>query len=298
MDERFFVYVQHVGVVAAGATVTDVPLQTDADAPFVLRGRSIGLLETSAVTVVAQVNAMYTRYRDSSDKHNSTDLLPVQFEMPNGGSMGPSPVYPQKPYPAGAVILADVFNSNAVDVDVTLYYHGVKLYPDGTYPLTYPAKCSMLAYSYTLPGPGRPPLIIQPAGAGSFIQDYTLTIQGDADYVFRAGNGGLRNFTALAGFRNLFVTMKDHDRKPFSSGPVHINHMFAASQGAGVGSTFHPLAGDWTPGLFVPEIWVRKNDMLYFDFLRQDNNLPIVGSLPTALPVDLQFVFFGDKVFV
>lgn len=288
-NERFFIYVHHVGVVGAGKQLTDIPLQTQGDAPFILRARSIGLLDTELVSTTAQVNAMYTRYRDASDKHNSTDLLPVQFDMPNGGSRGPSPVYPQKPYPAGAVILADVLNTNAVDVDVTLYYHGVKLYPDGTYPLTYPAHCSLFSYWYTLPGPGRPPIVIQPTGAGSFIQDYTLTLQGDADYVFRAGNGGVIDPTIGVGFRNLYVTMKDHDRKPFSSGPVHINHLLSSSQGT-AGTTVNPLAGAWNPGLFVPEIWVRRNDMLYFDFLR--NDLVGLGA------VTLQLVFFGAKVFV
>jgi len=311
MIERWQIYAIPLGSISPGGARTLVPFQLDNDAPFVLRGRSIGVTETAIVNSSAYVDQLWTRFTDASEQWNASDVIPVgtSTDMPGAGGPGaPGVVYPQKPYQPGATIQVEVYNSGAADlvnaVSPTLYLHGVKLYSDGIYAPTYPARCTVKPFSYRFPrgSAGQPTVTINPSGAGSVVSNYYYQIAGDADYVFRGGMIGWSiipgNEGGNIGWQNLLVTIKDRNQRAYSNTGYNLPiqgipaaHILGLN-GAQFSTTQPtiPIVGDYTPGLFVPEIYLKANDGLFFDFVRNDAGL---GLHPTTI----QICFFGSKVF-
>jgi hypothetical protein len=307
MIERWQIYAVPLGVITPGATKTLLSFQLDNDAPFVLRGRSIGVTETTTVNSPAFVTQLWTRLTDHAEHWSSTDIVNVAVDMPGAGGAGaPGLWYPEKPYPAGSVIQIEVLNDGTANADIpvtaTLYLHGVKLMPDGVYAPTYPARCKVYPDSMRLPQTGDELLTLTTNGAGSQVYSYRLGIRGNADYVFRAGMMGWSTAVserapATVGFRNLLVTVKDRDQRAYSNTGANLpiqgipaNHILGLPPCGGPLTTVNAFAGDFTPGLFVPELYVRANDALFFDFVRNDGGL----GLGTVTP---QIVFFGSKVY-
>lgn len=294
--ERWQIYAVHVGnVVPSNAPIT-VPFQIDNDAPFQLRGRSIGIVQTDDTTSIGAINQLWTRFTDPAEQYRSSDVIPAAVNMPYGGASSPGTVYPQVPYPPGAIIQTQLYNDGAAlpstAVDVTVYYHGVKLFQPGNYGTTYPARCDVKPYAMTLPGPGRSILIQN----DDFIQNFQLQVPGDFDYVFRGGTMGWSTIPGHAdsgvGFGNLYVTVKDNQQRAYMNAPVAVAHVFAMPQSEGMAITRSPFAGDFTPGLFVPELYVPRNQYLFFDFEREDYT--VIAGLH---PCNIQIVFNGSKVY-
>lgn len=293
MIERWQIYAVPLGSLAPGRVVR-VPFQTDNDAPFILRGRSIGIQESTATPNTNSqgfVGQIATRFSDASEHWNSNEVVPSFIDMPNGGAGAPGQVYPEKAYPAGSIILTDVVNTGAEDpanpVIATAYYHGVKVYPDGNYGATYPPVSQPKAYTMTLPGPGRT-LTIQ---ATDTIREYPLQVPADFDYAFRAG---VLAYTSTAErepgvFRNLTCMVKDNRMRPYMNAPCHVYHVFGIPGSQGTPTTANFCEGAFSPGLFVPELYVPANQYLFFDFFRADGALGLGATT-------IQIVFSGSKV--
>lgn len=286
MRERQHIYVHHIGSLAPGALAQDVPMPTDSDAPFALRGRSIRVKQSDTIARTAITN-LATRWRNARGDYAQQELIPVPVDMPFGCAGGcVSPVYPNEVYAANQPIHADVINNSAtLTLDVTLYYHGVKLFEDDG--PAYPAKCSLLAFDYSLPRlrlPNVTPLILS---VGQTLRDVVFTIESDAWYALRAGQvaflGGVESRTYSL-WRNLLVTMYDWQKKAYMSAPVEIEHVFGRMGAIA-------LAGPWNPGLIVPEILLPPYGYLFFDFVRDD------AALQDTSDTSLQLVFQGMKVF-
>ena len=289
MIERWQIYAVPLGSIKPSQVPVRVPFQLDNDAPFVLRGRSIGITETDDTDSPLWVSQLWTRYSDAAEQWNAAEVIPSYIDMPGGGSGGcPGAVYPEKAYPAGAILQTDVYNDGSVDdstaVDATIYYHGVKLYPDGNYGATYPAKSQPKPYSLTLPGPGRT-LTVQVTDT---IREYPLMVPADFDFAFRGGVLGW--YGAVAGFNNLKVSVKDNRMRPFMNSPCHAYHVFGVPGSQGTPTTKNVLNGAFNPGLFVPEGYVPGNQYLFFDFFRTD------AAITEAVACNLQIAFQGSKV--
>ena len=305
-QERPHIYVHHIGTMTPGQAFYDLPLKLDTEAPFALRGRSIRVAVDDTVSQ-ADVASILTRWRNPRGGYASTDLLPVVPDIgPNGGTGGnPGVVYPNEVYPAGANLLTDVLNNDtALDLDITIYYHGAKLFPPGGIDApTYPPRCSLLAYSRTrfnLNDPPVTPTISQlavtqgPPGAQAIFR-----VGSDGDFAIRSGQAGCNQVNGVQRFSNVFLIIQDVNQKPYMSGGgvayanglpagmVDINHLF----GNGNLATFGQFTGPWNPGLFVPELYVKAYGVLYFQFYRDDS--AVAGSEPN----DIQVVLTGSKVF-
>ena len=298
MIERWQIYKVPLGLVYPGRVPVRVPFQLDNDAPFALRGRSIGITESAGGRGVANTNSqqfvsqLWTRFSDSSEHWNAGEVIPSYIDMPGGGVGAPGQVYPEKSYPGGAILQTDVYNDGSVDpanpVEAFLYYHGVKLYPNGNYGQTYPLKSQPKPYSMTLPGPGKT-LTIQVTDR---IFSYTLQVPASFDYAFRGGVLGFMNVPEgqnLPGFRNLSVIVKDNQQRSYMNAPCHVYHVFGCPGSQGTATTANFLEGAFNPGLFVPELYVPGNQYLFFDFERADAGLGL-GA------VNIQIVFMGSKV--
>ncbi len=292
MIERWQIYAVPLGSLVPGQLVR-VPFQIDNDAPFILRGRSLGIVESTAspnTNSQLYVSQISTRFCDSAERWNSNEVVPSFVDMPGGGAGAPGQVYPQKPYPAGAIIQTDVLNTGSANPDfpvtATLYYHGVKIYPDGNYGATYPPVSQPKAYALTLPGPGRT-LTIQVTDT---IREYPLQVPADFDYAFRGGVLGYNNTSNhTPEFRNLTCMVKDNRMRPYMNAPCHVYHVFGIPGSQGTPTTINPLNGSFAPGLFVPELYVPANQYLFFDFFRADAGLGLRSCT-------IQIVFSGSKV--
>lgn len=293
--ERWQIYKVPLGSIVPGAAPVTVPFQLDNDAPFVLRGRSIAVTETDDTSNIGVINQLWTRYTDPAEQFRSSDVIPAAVNMPYGGASAPGSIYPQIAYPPGAIIQTEIFNDGAAlpddPVEVFMLYHGVKLYQPGNYGQTYPARCDPRTYTMTLPGPGRA-LTVQRTDR---LVDFQLQVPGDFDYVFRAGTLGWSGIPGqvdtTVGFQNLSVSVKDNQQRPYSNAPIPAAHIFAVPQSEALPVTRSPFAGDFTPGLFVPELYVKKTEYLFFDFIRADAAVSAAAHACT-----LQIVFSGSKV--
>jgi hypothetical protein len=246
-----------------------------------------------------------------------TDLTPPNTRNPLATPTQGVIVYPQLIYSPGGQIVVDVGNSTAAPLtNVRILFRGAKLYPDGAFRApTYPAKLSALPFTYPptpaaiegVPANGtlRPAAGWTPTYAG--VLNNQLRIRHDADFVLRYAvcdpfflgvDGGPVNGAPnaapdpfVSSFEEVYVTLRDESRKPFSNEPIHVDDLFGRGtpRPGALAAGWNNDRVLWRPGLFTPEIYVEREHSLYFDVYRSDSN--------QYSPIDLYFRFQGAKVF-
>ena len=304
MIERHQDYILNVASIPAGQSIVNYPLPIETDAPFLARGRGLHIAPPPATRSQGDVFNLRFRFRNAAGEYLSS--APIQaaqdFAFAFGQNAQYRPIYPQQVYPPGGNIVVDVYNDGLDDItNLQVIFRGVKLYKDGQIPApTYPAQCRVMDFTYQT-GKGTPTdaaLILQPSGDGSELRQIPLVIQADADFVLRAGQAGLWTSSGAGGtystfgYTELFVQLFDGDLKPYSNAPIHIDWLFGNAGGSALPG-FRAL-GNAAPGLFVPEIYLPKSHVLYFDLFRRD--APYVG-VTDALPVRLAMAWIGSKVY-
>ena len=187
--ERHQDYVLKIASLAAGQIMTAMPVVLDLDAPFVLRSRAFRVVPNQN-NVQVGLQYLKTSFTGPDENYVSQQRVPATLHSYCFGQQGsPTPVFPQRIYPAGGIIYVDVENTGAGTLtNLRLYFRGVKLYPWGsrpavTYannhgpirPFCYPVVASQLPVTTT--APLVVPFIMQP----------------DADFVLRGGRAGPRN---------------------------------------------------------------------------------------------------------
>lgn len=300
--ERPFIYVQHVGSLIPQDPILWSPKLLQADAPFILRGRAIRVKQTPTADDQTGTQALLTRWRDSEGLWRSTDLIPVAADMQNNAGQGGNPgiVYPEVPYLPGGSIELEIRNNDPLagrTLDVTVYWIGVKLYPDTGSAPTYPARCSMRPFWYggVCDDGSDQQLVVPQLGITDVVRNQIFKVRGDADFACRTGQCGAYTtspqFPAppFANPHNLFVIVRDAFGKAFSDDWVDVNVMF----GNGSLGTYGNFSGPANPGLFVPELYLPANSMLLFDWMRDD------GAFVTAAdgPQCIMLILGGAKVY-
>jgi hypothetical protein len=252
--ERYQIYVLTVGNLAAGASVVDVPLPLDSDAPFVLRGRG-GRCQNDPRFFQAGMNGLLTQFRDRDDVYTTDFPVPWYLDVPGNGYGGAwKPVYPNLIYPPQGNILVTMRNTGPGAVNLTnlqLYFVGCKLYPPGTPWRTYPKQCSTLdyVYSYWNLSPLNPQLPGQGAllGVSETRRLIPITIQTDADFVLRSGQAGFYFTVPYPSFyQEVFINLMDWEKKPYMNAPVHIDWIFGGGNQTVVQGTIPP--NEWATG--------------------------------------------------
>jgi hypothetical protein len=309
--ERHQDYVLQIASLAPGQIVTAVPMVLDLDAPFVLRSRAFRVNPTqeggSIHNLQAGLQFLKTSFTGPDENYVSQQRVPATLHSYCFGQQGsPTPVFPQRIYPAGGIIYVDVENTGPGTLtNVRLYFRGVKLYVWGsrqavTYaaqhgpirPFCYPAIASQLPVTTT--APVVIPFIVQP----------------DADFVLRGGRAGTDNNQQgnNADYFEVEITLRDSDGKPYSNLPVHASVLFGRpSQGTlglfgfGVPGESYPcgsltdgllaeFCGPSNPGLFYPEIYIQRSQFMYLDFTRND------AAYSNQAPLDFPVLLTGVKV--
>ena len=149
------------------------------------------------------------------------------------------------------------------------------------------AKFAGLTFSY--------PFTVLQLGPGEIRYNQVWINKTDADFVLRAGQAGpVQVGLQRATIAEVFFRLKDHTYKPFSNDFVHIDVLFGSGNmpntiPIGLVPAYLPLIGTGPvgPGLFYPEIYVPKNEQLFYDVMRAD----------PAVNVNVSFNFIGSKVF-
>lgn len=275
--------------VAAGAVIEGVDLTLDTDAPFLLRGRAVRQAYSARLTQ-AGLQFLKTRWTGPDKDYRQQDFIFESLQMAYfGQGANPKPIFPQIYYPAGSVLRVDLWNTGAAPItNLTFYFRGVKLFPWGSVPAyTYPPKFAGLTFSY--------PFTVLALGPAEIRYNQAWINKTGADFVLRAGQAGpVTVGLAQAVTMEVFFRLKDHQYKPFSNDFVHIDILFGSGNMpptipfGPVPAFIPPIeTGPTLPGLFYPEIYVKKDEQLFYDVMRAD----------PAGNVNVSFNFIGQKVF-
>lgn len=283
--------------VAAGALVEGIELTMEPDAPFLLRGRAyrVSYDNLDSRTQVGLQN-LSLRYSGPDQDFRSNLLVPQGLLMPYGGQSGAwKPVYPQILYPARSTMFIDVLNTGSTALtNLTLYFRGVKLFPWGTNPgYTYPerpAKSALLPYVYPIGNPNdpaNPQGSVQNLLAADSRQLLTWQNQPDSAFVLRALQAG----PSYAPFGlEVFITLRDENRKAYSNAPVHFEVLAGPSIGnyqTGAGGSMTAIGtGNSAPSIVYPEIYVPPAHLLYYDIQRIDSGYAGAATIPN-FPINL-----------
>jgi hypothetical protein len=286
--------------IAPGQLITNIELQMDVDAPFLLRGRAYRVqYNTAASHTQVGIQNVSLRFSGPTQDFRSAVPVPQGLQMAYGGqSAAWKPVYPEIYYPANSTMLVDVLNTSpsATLTNLSLYFRGVKLFPWGVNPgYTYPSKCALANWVYP---------IVQPSTTNPYGTIQTLAVtdprllltwqnQPDTDFVLRALQAGPSY--APFGFE-VFITLRDENRKAFSNQPVHFEVLCGPSTGnyqTGASGSIGAIGtGNSAPGIIYPEIYVPAQHLLYYDITRSDGSITGAASIPN-FPVNL----IGCKVY-
>jgi len=296
-QQRFQVYViganqdPRLASVAAGATLEEIKLTTDSDAPFVMTGRAVRTSYTSSLNQ-ANLAGLKSRWAGPKKDYRSESLR-ESLQMVYYGQFGnPKPIAPGVTYPASSTLLVDCQNFGASAItNLTYYFFGYKLYPWGSVVgYTYPKRFASQTFAYPVPVTGL--------GVSEYRPGQIFTVKNDADFVIRAGQGPTFFSTDGRTFAEVGIILRDFDKKPYMNDFVQFDVLFgngAAPATIPVGPTpsfVQPFGtGPSSPGLFYPEIYVPRNHQLRFDLQRSD------GSGGSNQAEDFTFNLIGSKVF-
>jgi hypothetical protein len=292
--------------VAPGQNIAGLEVTLDKDAPFVMRRRALRVRYDTAQTAgfhLQNIPNLMVRFSGQDKHYLQQSHVPQSLDGSFFGQLGSwKPVYPGVAFPAGGSFVIDVINNSAITLtNLTFYFRGVKLFPWGVRPdYRYPSVMSSLPYYYTIaPFTNSNPFgVIQSLGVTDIRLSQVFTIQDDADYVIRAMASGPVPVNQITPFE-VFFQLRDFDQKPYSTGWVHLDVYGGVTQNNiafddGGGSIQAIGTGPSIPNVFFPEIYVPRNQSLFYDIMRLD-----AAFSPTQTPttIDYPITFIGAKAF-
>lgn len=234
----------------AGQSNLGFEIRTDSDAPFRATGVAVYVFNEASAALGAAGNVGVTLRVARADrswmqKHiiSAQQLNPYDADSPAGAAGQPaaffsyfSPLSPNAFYPAGASIVIDLVQlPGVVDALVMVVLIGTKLFrPGAVWAPTYPVKYRGRPFNgYNLQAPI--PSTDQPMNVGA-----------DADFVWRGG-------AQTPGTSRAFgVKFKDWNGKYYMNDFIPADLIFG-------------FDNSQTPGLLYPEIYIPKQQALYFD---------------------------------
>ena len=268
---------------AGGASLNQIPLVTDSDAPFRLMGVVVWNLNVeNGQGFDGQVSIRFNRPdgRLIQKLLTSSNLLypgnryNVTPPQPNKALC--SPINPNVVYPPHSTITIDLTGlpttaTNPPTPSFIVIFVGVKLFQPGeVWAPGYPAKWRALSYLDNL--------TVSPFNNanGALINQYFTPQQNDCDFVWQGGaytDYPVGLTTPLCQLVDLGVIVRDKALKGYSNGYVPAALLF-------------PFLGAEMPGWTYPEIYIPKQEQISFDFNYLYPGF-VPGTSPTALTVVL-----------
>lgn len=281
--------------VAAGDVVTEVLLQMDDDAPFMLTGRAVRCKYTSSLNQ-SSLRGLKTRWTGPTRDYRQQSFVLESLQSAYYGCFGnPKPIVPGILFPPRSVLMLDLVNTGASAItNLQFFFRGYKLFPKGAVPAyTYPRRFASQTFSY--------PVRVSSFGVSETRVDQIFTCKQDADFVVRGGQGITISATESESPRTLAevaIKLKDFNKQPYSNDYVPFDVLFGTGAFPAVvpvgptPSFVSPFGtGPNQPGLFYPEIYVPMNHQLLYDLERSDG---VSGSNQAE---DFTFNLIGGKVF-
>jgi hypothetical protein len=306
MIQRHQDYILTIPLIPAGKNVQGIPLTLDTDAPFSLRSRALRVVPVAPTLNQNQV--LSTRMRYTNSKGGYLAQAPIQapqdFNFAFGNGAQWRRVWQEVAYPPGGNINVDFYNDSNQDMtNLQVMFRGVKLFREGSIDApSYPANCTARDFTYQSGQGTNPnqagllnPLVLPTVAQ---LRNIPFQIAGDADFVLRAGQLGLWTSSGFGGvystngYVELYVQLFDANLKPYSNVPIHVDWLFGNA--GGCNNPGFVALGNSAPGLFVPEIYIPRNQALYFDLFRNDT--AYVGATD-ALPVRISMAWVGSKIY-
>lgn len=291
VQERAQWYVGRVpnAALTTGLVQTGLTIKTDSDAPFRLTAIALYVFSNTGAAQGAAGNVGVTLrfYRPDGTSGLQKHVLSGQAVNPYdaaavNGAGGltapyfslPTPVQPNILYPAGSMITFDYAALTGVAPElVMVVFIGTKVFaPGAAWTATYPDRYKtrpFFGYALQIPTANLPALNQQ------------LLIQHDADFIMQTAvqtNYQTAALTPVAALRGLGIKMKDWQGKYYMNDYVPVELIFGG------------FDQSQTPGVIYPEIYVPKNQGMYFDLVMLGLTA-LVGS-----PL-LSLLFSGIKVY-
>lgn len=288
--------------VAANQLIEKLSLQTDVDAPFLLRSIAARVRYDTSVSSHRQtgLNQLQLRFTGPDENYLQQVTTPLTLMTPYGGQLGnPLPLHKQIVYPPSSTIFVDILNNGSTALtNLTLYFRGVKLFRPGVHPAPpYPAKCSLLNYTYLVGQSSSqfPTLFNIPVTTPAAGSPYNFQVTQDGDFVLRTIQAGP---TASNLSWEVFLRLKDSDAYPYSNDFVHFDVLAGNSTGPATyptGTSFQTPVGTGpsVPGVFFPEIYIPNQRYLIYEVYRDDSAFAGQGAVAQDFPM----TFMGAKVF-
>jgi hypothetical protein len=296
---------------APGQQVLGLPVNLDKDAPWVMRRRALRIkydsTQSGTTHIFTGINQLMVRFTGHDQHYLQQSPVPQNLDGAFFGQFGAwKPSFPGVAFPAGGTFLVDIINNGpATLTNVTLYFRGVKLFPWGVRPdYRYPAVVSSIPYAYPInwtPASSvtNPLGAVQNLGITEVRLSQVFQIQDDADFVIRAMATGP---VALVSTYEVFLIIRDFDQKPYSTGWVHhevyggqtTDRFNSFPSGGGFTPGFNPYGtGASLPNVWFPEIYVPRNQVLFYDIMRLDSAFPN----PPTVAQDFPITMIGAKIF-
>ncbi len=277
---------------AAGASATELTLQTDGDAPFICTWRALRCKYDASLTQ-APLQGLKSRWAGPQRDYKLADyILESLYQVYFGQNGCPKPISPGVVYPANSTIQVDSLNTGASAItNLTYYFGGYKLFPwDAVTGYAYPKKFKTQTFSY--------PVFVSALGVSETRLNLPFTVKPDAAFVWRAGQGIKLSNAGGRTIAEVAIQFMDHQKKPFSNDFVHFDIYF----GNGNALATIPLGptpsfvspfgtGPGQPGLLYPEFYTPKNQQFLYSLQRSD------GSGGSNQAEDFTFNLIGAKVF-
>jgi hypothetical protein len=290
--------------VAANASLQQLKLRLDPDAPFLLRSIAARVQYDTTSTAHRQTNLNQVQFRftDADGQYLQQVPVPLTLMTPWGGQLGnPIPLQRQLLYPANSQIVLDVLNNGANALtNLTFYFRGVKLFPWDVrrfYP--YPKNMKQLPFTY--------PRGISPASNTTLYNipvttqtqgvRFQFIVSSDGDFVLRSLQAGPTSSNTTW---EAFLRLRDSDEYPYSNDFVHADVLCGNATGpasyptASGGTTVFQSAigtGPAVPGIIFPEVYIPNQQYLIYEVYRADS------GFGTAAAQDFPIAFMGAKVF-
>lgn len=281
VDERHRDYSLVIGNLAGAAIFNSLPMDIDTDGPFALREIELQGVEWNAEVggnTGILVPSVGIKFEDPAGRLLSQDFVASLGEFPYSGSPIMTPVIPQIIYPTNSTINVWIQNTGTnLLPNARVIFRGVSLHAEGSVACRpeYPMRFQEVPYDYP----------VQVTLNSSPVNNTPLNINGDADFALRQILVSLVSGTVSA-TEQYFLRLRDTAEKSYASLDLLALQVMANAPSTLASKIDAPFFNADRPMILVPEIYIKKNQTIYFDIV----------ATPT-FPQVLSVCFRGAKVY-
>lgn len=258
--ERHQDYIITCPAIANGATARNVEIRLDTDAPFCVR--QVGGYVRDGVGAVIPLTGGFLQWADPDERYLQSEPASIVADtVVSGQNALYSPVYQQRVFPEGSVLMFNLRNNSGSNWgQPKVIFRGTKLFYEGDiWSPSYPDCFQSIPYSQSL-------TITAPTTTAP-LTDQAFQVGNDADLALR---GALCAETTDALGTDVEFRLADYYGKRYSNDYINWRWLFSTTA--------------QRPGLFYPELYIPSKEQFFYD-VRQGTpgaaavfNLSLMGA--------------------